>query len=167
MTASVRLVLVLFVGGWLAITALVLQPTFIDALAPGGGFFPDSSEPSARERRRTETLDALLQAVQQRQRARYQLAQDVIAGRLTLVEAAAHFRDFTTPPADPRLTYWEAERRRASQGEAYCRAVIGWVEYVLGQTKQRDPGLLARLNAELETLRQEAGTISLTPSSRQ
>ena len=80
------------------------------------------------------------------------LAEEVIDGRLGLLEAARRYRDLDEQPPP---FYWEAFRRTypgASDDERHCRNVIGYVGTALQDRPDADPALVARLEAELEDL---------------
>jgi hypothetical protein len=80
---------------------------------------------------------------------------DLIDGRTTLLQAASQFRllDPKAPACSFAPTEWV--QRQCSQEELHCRAVIRWVQAVLGE---RDPGLSERVASqyeeELDRLRQ-------------
>ena len=64
-----------------------------------------------------------------------QVVADVIAGRLTLHEAAARFR---------------AASGDAGDGETLCRSVIGWVHLALRDHPERADRVAGRLERELQ-----------------
>lgn len=74
----------------------------------------------------------LLAGLSQKQQA----VADVIAGRLTLHEAAARFQAADGETAD---------------GETLCRAVIGWVHLAFRDQPERADRVAGRLERELQT----------------
>jgi hypothetical protein len=80
------------------------------------------------------------------------LAEEVLEGRLGLLEAARHYRDL-----DEQLGPfpWEQFRRvhpGASDDERHCREVIAFVRTASSERRGADPAPVARLEAELEDL---------------
>src|SRR5262249_23603605 len=104
------------------------------------------------ERRNAAVIDRIT--------AKDQVADEVIAGRLTLVEAAARFRDLNAVPPDHpdpyRTTY-----PGGSDREKLCRQVISWVASATGRAQAEARALVACLEAELEDLLGRHGTIEL------
>jgi hypothetical protein len=101
--------------------------------------------------RRREMLRADNEATLARIDGKNRVAAEALAGRLTLLEAAARFRDLS--PADlPEVV--RAQRQglypAASEEERYCREVIGWAGAALEARHQPDGGALRRLEAELD-----------------
>jgi hypothetical protein len=79
--------------------------------------------------------------------AKAQIAEEVVAGRVTLLQAAACFRVLDQlPPACPEL-FCRFTYPGASEEEHCCRAVILWAQ---GAAEVRDPYLGAIVGAELE-----------------
>jgi hypothetical protein len=109
---------------------------------------------------------AFCNGVLQRGLAKGRLAADVAAGRLTLLEAAAAFRDLNRqwPPFD-----WDRWRRilhyrypGVSDEEALCRQVIDCTRTKLWEKQEEAEKAVRRLEAELdEHLRH--GTLRLPP----
>jgi hypothetical protein len=80
--------------------------------------------------------------------AKERATDDVIAGRRSLLEAAAAFREWDALP--PRLTPETGPAERSGDGpeERYCRSVIWWVRYQAPREQAAD--LTRRLEEELE-----------------
>ena len=81
------------------------------------------------------------------------------AGRITLFECAARFRDASAASEDSQK-YLRKIHPNLSADEAQCRMVIHWV----GSLAYRDPhaaAVAARLNAELEDHLARHGTVRL------
>jgi hypothetical protein len=77
------------------------------------------------------------------------LAAEVIAGRLTLLEAAAHFHDLNR---DWPASKWEQFRQHwpgRSDDERHCREVISYVRSELQNLRRADLGPVACLEDEL------------------
>src|SRR5262249_8804642 len=114
------------------------------------GLAQEGAGPATDHEQERERSGALLARGDQRD----QTIRELLAGRLTLLEAAARFRALDrAPPAFD----WEVFRSAYpgdSDEERHCRKVIGWVEVELNQT---DPCLAlatcARLLGQLEKLR--------------
>jgi WD40 repeat protein len=110
---------------------------------PGTG---DGLDPEAwRGRQNDEQFRALLR----RLKAKNRLAREVIDGRLTLLEAAARFRNLDLKP--PPFA-WDALRSiypGASDDELHCREVIFFVRAEQRDRPGTDAGIVARLEAEL------------------
>lgn len=102
--------------------------------------------------RRSDELNGKLDEIFARTETKNNIARDLIAGRLTVLQAAARFRDL---PGVGRDT-WEiavASESGASHEERLCRYAIGWVEYLYKQEAEtlsaEAKGVLARLDQEL------------------
>jgi hypothetical protein len=95
-------------------------------------------------------LDRQIGAVSDRLSAKAHIADEVAAGRLSLREAAAAFRDLDAQ--QPRQVYDHpaAFPPGASEDERRCRAVIDWA--VNAAPPDHAPALARRLEAELEVL---------------
>jgi hypothetical protein len=94
---------------------------------------------------------------------REEVTQELLAGRLTLPEAAARFRALNAAagPSVPPLGLWFAG---ATEEERLCRQVIAWTESA--STSPRSPGsslpARRRLEAELNALLEQGhGVITL------
>jgi hypothetical protein len=107
-----------------------------------------------------EELERRRQVFLRREAAKHQAAMDLLAGRLTLLQAAAGFRD-----VEEALPVTWAPRRAApgpAGAERLCRLVMdranAWMER---NRPGRAAGVAARLEAELERRRRPDGTIRL------
>jgi hypothetical protein len=101
------------------------------------------------EQRRDAELDGQLDTVRRRTEARKALVRDLGAGRLTLLETAARFRDLDRSAPDFQ---WDVFRRGYpgdSDDERHCREVIRqlWAFEPLGPAPTRE--LARRLEGEL------------------
>jgi hypothetical protein len=103
------------------------------------------------EEEREERVQAEIERSQQRIRAKRAAAQEFIAGRLTLREAAARFREADAGLPESQLARW----REASPGacatddDRYCWTVVRYVECEAWHDPQHGPAALQRLVAEL------------------
>jgi hypothetical protein len=93
--------------------------------------------------------------------AKQQAVDELLAGRLTLLAAAARFRDLT--PADgPSRHYLRLTYPCESDDEAFCRAVIRWAGTTAArQTPREKDQLTAWLEAELDRARCRSGGLKL------
>lgn len=115
--------------------------------------------------RKSEELNAKLDTIFARTQAKNDIVRDLIAGRLTVVQATVRFRDL------PGLThdFWvmtTAFERGVSHEERLCRYTIGWVEYYFKQECEtlsvEAKETMARLNQELrDHLIQNDGIVNL------
>jgi hypothetical protein len=111
---------------------------------------PDGADPTAAPEV-PEVVD-LCQDLVRRHVEKQRLAGEVLAGRLTLLEAAARFRDLDD---QPRTAGGEALRSTypgASDEECQCRAVLQYVRVVLPDWPGAHPAAVKRLEAELRDL---------------
>jgi hypothetical protein len=104
-----------------------------------------------------DDLERRQQAVLRRVLAKTEAVKELRAGRLTLVQAAARFRDADAagpPGCEPGPL--------PADEEGLCRAVIAWVRgsYVVDRFPEA-PAMVARLEAELERLRGPDGIVRL------
>jgi hypothetical protein len=112
-----------------------------------------------------QRLDELLESEQRAAKTKNDVAAEVIAGRLTLIEAAALFT-----AADAELDTWSMWVRMSriegsSDAERQCRKVIGYVEIALADEPSACREHVHRLTAELENeLQRHGGTVSLPDS---
>lgn len=79
-----------------------------------------------------------------------EIVRDLVANRLTLTEAAAHFK-LLNAHQNAYLTVIRTVYVGASDDERICRNVIGFVEVYLQAMGQRGGPVLERLNAELKS----------------
>jgi hypothetical protein len=94
-------------------------------------------------------LDEEVLAVQVRTALKDEVAEDVAAGRLTLVEAAARCRDLDAGASEDYRRGWLATAEGRSDEERYCRQVLAHVGPVL-RGRDDAPDVLAGLNRQLE-----------------
>src|SRR5262249_33796987 len=117
------------------------------------------------QRRADELEDQLADAVR-RSEATEAAVKEVIAGRLTLREAAARFRALAKENPDFQ---WETFRRTypgASDEERHCRQVIDAAQKALGYEPDEAAEVVTRLEAELREHLERDGTIRLPAAQR-
>jgi hypothetical protein len=101
-----------------------------------------------------------------RMEGKQQVTLDLIAGRLTLPEAAARFKVLNDTPADCPCRY-DMVAEGKSPEERLCRQVINWAVTEVAQTSEPEAlALWERLEAELQALRHRDGGVRL-PESRE
>jgi hypothetical protein len=96
--------------------------------------------------------DPDVKRIRQRLLHKKELAREVIAGRLTLLQAAARFRDLDRQP--PRF-YWSAFQvgyPGATDEERHCREVIRYVRMGLLDQPAKRTDLADHLETELQDL---------------
>jgi hypothetical protein len=122
-----------------------------------------------RERERTAELERGRQIALRRVEIKTEVATELIAGRLTLFEAAARFRDLKDPPK----AYWSLLRRAypgKSDAECICRSTIDWTVNVALDQPCGEPGAAAvrsRLEGELRAHLLRFGKVRLPVASRE
>jgi hypothetical protein len=94
-------------------------------------------------------LDEDLLAVQLRMALKDEAAEDVAAGRLTLVEAAAQFRRLDADASEGYRQGWRLLAEGDSDEERYCRQVLNYAEVAL-RDRAAAADVLAGLNRQLE-----------------
>ena len=93
--------------------------------------------------------------------AKERITEQVIDGRLSLLEGAAHFRAvYARRPANPYCVPKPQLFPGASEGERLCRQVIQWVRMRLADHPSRDQ-VLSRLARELEETLALRGSVLL------
>lgn len=100
--------------------------------------------------------------VQQRMKAKTKVVERLVAGELTLVQAAAWFRQLNDTPWEHRCDYrrqWPGN----SDGEKLCRQVIAWTRSDLQfrMPESQASALLCQLEGELEMILAERDTVEL------
>jgi hypothetical protein len=98
---------------------------------------------------RSDELEYLRDQSIQRVLAKNQIARDVIAGRMGVVEAAARVRAMPCPP--PRM--WEMLRivhGGASDEETMCRHMVCWTCQLVDDDPARTEALRTRLETEMQ-----------------
>jgi hypothetical protein len=112
---------------------------------PGTG---DGLDPEARRGRPND--DEQFRAIRRRIETKHRLAREVIDGRLTLLEAAARFRDLDLEPPPFAQNGLRCRYPGVSDDELHCREVIFFVHAELRDRPGTDAHIMARLEAELK-----------------
>src|SRR5262245_7763068 len=139
-----------------------MRPAWASALGLDWGDLAQLREVHEAELGRGAELDRRLEVLYRRVAAKEGVVEQLLAGRTTLLEAAAWFRLLNEHPADCQdefRRWW----RGKSDGEKLCRQVISWVVMEL---HARGPADLAeaqrrRLEAELQAHLRRDGTVHL------
>jgi hypothetical protein len=122
------------------------------ATCVAGWMFTPSSQPAGDNNR--DELARRCLAAGHRVQSRYRTARDVIDGRLSLLQAAEHYRDVSEAAAD---FDWDEFRKRtsaASDDERYCRLVMKFVHALLERENQSQAqSFQTRLETELASMR--------------
>src|SRR5262245_9934674 len=92
----------------------------------GGHSDPDNEMEGARQR--SEELDSLWADFNRHEAARQEIVQALAARRLSLLEAAARFRDLHRAEPESQQLAFHKYAPGDSDGERYCRAVLRGVE---------------------------------------
>jgi hypothetical protein len=108
--------------------------------------------PGEPEEAREAELDRRLRVARQRIDAKWKVVRRLLGGELTLLEAAARFRDVNAEPADCPCQdshLWPS----ASPEERLCRQVIGWARAEARDDRSGAAGAVVdRLESELKAL---------------
>jgi hypothetical protein len=124
--------------------ALSQAPNFSDVPGPAGA---DSTEAPG-----VVAADPRCQEIDRSSAEKRRLAGEVIAGQLSLLEAAARFRDLDERPPAACRRGLRAAFPGASDDECHCRAVLSYVREELWHRPGADPAAADRLEAELRAL---------------
>jgi hypothetical protein len=137
----------------LALAALAAALGLFPALAAAVGLdlwnVPAALDAMGQAAALDQRLDEEVLAAQLHAALRDEAAEDVVAGRLTLPEAAARFRRLDADASEEYRRGWRITMEGASDEERYCRQVIVRVGVVLGGRRDA-PAVLRRLNRQLE-----------------
>jgi hypothetical protein len=126
----------------------------------GLGGVPDSLAQIEENRQIGKEIDDRHRRVLERMKAKDAIAEDLIAGKLTLVEAAARVRDL--PDGMPGwMNLLPPEELGANDDETLCRHVIGWAQTVLADRPEKAAAVGRRLDAELREHVKRHGTVTL------
>ena len=90
-----------------------------------------------------------LERAQERIRAKRAIALEVLAGRLTLRQAAAHFRELDAGRPERKLAHWRASCPGNTDEERYCWTVLRFVVPEVRHDPVRAGAARRRLEAEL------------------
>jgi hypothetical protein len=137
-----------------------LMPQALSPLGLDFGDLPAQYRRMDELRQRGEELDRNREALLRRIEAKEAVVAELVAGRLTLLQAAARFRALKgDPPGVAELFPPEWGR---SEGERLCREVMVWVNgWLAERAPERAAAVAARLEAELRQHRDPSGTVRL------
>jgi hypothetical protein len=139
---------------------LCLAPQALSPLGLDFGDLPALQRRLEETRLRGEELDRRREALLRRIAAKERVVAELVAGRLTLLQAAARFRDLKGEPPD--LAAPPGLACGCSEGERLCREVMAWADgWLAEQAPQRAAAVAARLEAELRRHRDRAGMVRL------
>jgi hypothetical protein len=144
-----------FVAGVLCIVVLALGVVFFDPsclLTSPAPWDADRRDSLAETLARSEELRQLHEASYRRLGAKWQIAQEVIAGRRSLAEAMEQFRDLDRQWPDLRSRIRKPEDLWMSEDEWDGRAVIDQVRQVLADRPDEAAAVAGRLEKELQQL---------------
>jgi hypothetical protein len=114
------------------------------------------------ERQREAKLERQSKVTLGRISAKRSVTQQLLAGELTLLEAADCFRALNEVPSDCPGTAYLTLHPGNSEGERLCRQVISWVAGELLETDREEArATVERLEAELEAILATSGTVHL------
>jgi hypothetical protein len=101
------------------------------------------------ERQRDKELQAAFRTVKARVDGKQRVVQELLDGRITLLEAAARFHELCAPSPAIIAGLHQRYPGCSSDAECYCRSAIRYAEDVLEDRPDR-AAVLARLQAELD-----------------
>lgn len=93
---------------------------------------------------------ALLHVVLLRTTAKDQIGRDVIAGRLSLVQAAALFGALNRIPPQPQSTSWRFRFPADTEEERLCRQILQCLSNELAEESDRREATIARLEGDFK-----------------
>jgi hypothetical protein len=161
MNFSTRLMLVVGVLIALFVGFASAQPKWAADLGLDWSGLSDMPELFVHETGRQRELDYHKKIVDHRLRAKQQIIEEVLEDRLSLLEAAAGFRDLNRTPEDSPCQVGRKIPGNSDE-ERLCRQVISWAE---GEARRKTPdradSLVARLEAELQDHIRQHGTVRL------
>jgi hypothetical protein len=139
----------------------VFRPAWASAIGLDGWNLPAEEAHLAAERRRAADLMTRDQATLARIIVKSHVVQDLLAGRLTLLEAAAQFRCVNETAEQP-LDLTQSFPGR-TEGERYCRQVLQWSRIEAQRLPSDESAdVMHRLEAELaDCLESDDGEVIL------
>src|SRR5262249_42463826 len=148
--------------------AMFPRSSSVLCLAAGGLLFAVTAwveSLSELSRRGSADRDWNREAILARVAARAAIVDEVLAERMSLLEAAAHFRDLDRAPPSILWDRFRAFYPGDSDDERHCREVIGNVRARVEDQGEQGPDPVLRLESELRQ-HLERGTLRLpeTPS---
>ena len=157
-------------AGVLCIGVLALGVVFFDPsclLTFPSPWDPDRRDSMAETLARGEQLQQLREASYRRFGAKWQIAQEVIAGRRSLAEAVEQFRILNQQwPPIPRPERIILGRLGMSEEEWDAREVLRFVELVLADRPEEAAAVIGRLEKELQQLLADRKKHSPAPAEK-
>jgi hypothetical protein len=149
------ILLIVLLGVW-------TQPDVFDRWGLNIGGMSEWREKEQRFMQRRDAVARENQALRDRIVAKGEVTRELLAGRITLLQAARRFRDLNDSPIAYPSMFWRRYPGR-SDGEKLCREVLRWVEaYLKDLPGSQSPIRLRQLEQELaENLRRNGGVVVL------
>jgi hypothetical protein len=164
MTSGFRLVLSVGLVLALFATANQLKPAWLGDVGLDWRGAVDAYRQIGEAREKEAEMDRQIEAVSRRMHIKHQITRDLIAGRRSLLEAAAWFCH--AGKVLPGLIPDPLPFPGATPEEKYCRQVLCWVRTVLAQEAGCYPrGRAEQLGRELEEHLARPGGLRLPPIS--
>lgn len=119
---------------------------------------------SAQQYQAEEEREILLSSTIKRREMKNRVAAEVIADRLSLMQAAVQFCEADSQAAD---FHWKEFRKcysGATDEERFCRMVIAWVQHMLVTDPERADSITTRLQLELQEHLQRHGKVTFPKS---
>jgi hypothetical protein len=161
MTMLSRMLLCLVAAGGLLLAVFSVCPDWAESAGLDLWKVPSLGDRMEAELRRGDDLEGRLDEVTRRIDAKTRVTEEVVAGRLGLLEAAARFRDLTGGSAEA-LRHLRGAYDGADDDERFCRAVIAWARTSVPDRTPGEPGPTApRLEAELRDRLRRDGRVTL------
>ena len=134
---------------------------YIDSLAACWSALAEARQSNEREAQRQERLESKGEPVKRRMAIKDEVVRQLLAGELTLAEAAAWFKYLNERPAGDENFYRQRFRCPTAE-ESACRQVISWVRSELWlKGPDRAEETVRRLEAELQGHLECEGKIEL------
>jgi hypothetical protein len=160
MNTCLRLVLCAgaLVALWIGLTFAAAD--WLSAMGLDVWNLPELEQQLAQECQRDEALEGARVVLLRRIAQRRRVTQDLIAGRLTLLEATAEFRRLRRMTPD-FLDRFHSLYPGATEEERVCRGLIAWVRAELIVQPDQAEARAARFEAELQDHLNRNGTLLL------
>jgi hypothetical protein len=136
--------------GCSALLGVVLYSGFLVHGLAAEASAPAAAEPARTAETESEKLDSQLQEVSRRLYGKEHVAAEVARGRLTLLEAAARFRDLNAELPGFQREQFRSVYPGRSDDERHCWQVIRFVRTELQDVPNAVPRVVGRLEAELQ-----------------
>jgi hypothetical protein len=147
----------------LALAGLAGMGQAVPDWAEDAGFdfwnLPQINRQLEEQARRSEDLDARLESSLNRIELRQRIIGELLAGQITLSQAAAQFRDLTW--AVPKyVALIQMQYPNMNEAEKYCRYVLDYARRYSGHHKE--PGqIISRLEREFNQSCRQSGSVHL------